>query len=161
MPKAPIDMLMLRGIRPGRPGILWLQTLAGAGVRRADGELAERAYGLAHELDLTDEEIARTHVVDVLFFPLPKGWWFWLPCIYGAGFIWAAQRGSFEERVLTWGTTLIIFGIFAMMVIMYKLVRELRLKRDKLKVRPILQNRRNSLEADLIAVRDEIVASES
>ena len=142
-------------------GIHWLQTLAGAGVRRADGELAERAYGLAQELDLTDEEIARTYVVDVWFFSLPKGWWFWLPCMYCGAFIWSAHEDSFEERVLTWGWFLIIFGVFASMVIGYKLVSEFRLKLEKIRTRPLLERRRKGLESDLMAVRDELVAKQS
>jgi hypothetical protein len=161
MSKAPIDMLMLQGISRGRLGIYWLQTLAGAGVRREDSELSERAYSLARELDLTDEEISQTRVADILFFPLPKGWWFWLPCIYAAAFIWSAQGDSFEERVFTWGSFLVIFGVFAIMVIGYKLISEYRLKQEKEKLRPILKKRRKELEEDLVAVRDELVAAVS
>jgi len=161
MSKAPIDILMLRGIRSGRSGIYWLQVMAGAGLRRSESELYERAYGLAGELERTDEEIADTHVVDVLFFPLPKGWWFWFPCTYAAAFIWAAQRGQFTERVLAWGWSLTFFGVLALMVLLYKWVSEVRLKQEKLKARPLLENRRDELETDLLAIRDAIVAEQS
>ncbi|MGB0641217.1 MAG: hypothetical protein ACPGTU_17915, partial [Myxococcota bacterium] len=56
---------------------------------------------------------------------------------------------------------LIIFGVFASMVIGYKLVSEFRLKQEKVRSRPLLERRRKDLESDLMAVRDELVAKQS
>ena len=161
MAQDPINMFILRECKQGRLGIQWLQSLARASVRSQDGGLGERAYGLARELDAVDEEIADTFVLDIMFFPLPKGWWWKMPLLYAGGFLWAAQEDHYEDRLISWAWALTILGFFASMVILYKLVRERRLQFEKGRRRPGLNQRRKELENELCLVRDALLEQAS
>ncbi len=148
----------LRALHHDLSGIQWLQGLASSGLRRNSCPEAADAYVLARRVHELDEAIQATYTLDQLYFPLPKGWWIWVPLLYGFGFLWALQQDSFEDRLLTWGWSIMLFGVVAAWVLFTKAYREHRVKQEKLRRRPILRAERIAVMSDLMELRDRCIA---
>jgi hypothetical protein len=84
----PVNIRQLEGLHDGNTGTQWLQRLASGGLRRSIDEAAAAAYVLAARVQELEDAIQETYTLEQLFFALPKGWWFWVPLLYGFGFLW-------------------------------------------------------------------------
>ena len=153
----PIDVQLLRSLRDGQRGIHWLQNLARANVRRSDGGPFEQVYGLAAEIDRLDGEIQETYTLDKFFYRLPRAWWVWVPLLYLGGFLLAAQAELYEDRLIRWMWSLIIFGGFALTFLAKKAAKEGALKHAKVLRRPRLMGERAALMVQLMETRDQVV----
>ena len=118
---------------------------------------AEAAYAIAARIHELDDAIQETYTLDQLFFPLPKGWWIWVPMLYGFGFLWALRKDHFEDRLTAWGMSMMVFGVFAAWVLVIYAYREHRAQADKRRRRPILSEERRLAMADLLSLRDGFV----
>lgn len=154
----PLDITVLNSLRDGQYGIVWLQTLAAAGVRRSDGDAAVRAYALAQRVHELDEEIQATLVVDKEHFELPKLWWVWVPALYTGLFLWSMDAEHYEDRLSKWMIALVCLGVLAVWVLFVKYSRELSLRRVKAQLRPRLKGERAAAMVDLLRARDACVA---
>ena len=153
----PIDVQSLKELRDGQRGIEWLQGLARANVRRANGVVSERAYALASEIDRLDEDIQRTYTDDKFFFKLPNAWWAWVPLLYSGGFLYATQLEFIEERLNRWMWFVVALGTFAVFFLMRKVWMEQTRKLDKKKTRPRLKGQRAALMVELLQTRDALL----
>ena len=82
-----------------------------------------------------------------------------MPLLYGFVFLWAFRKDHFEDRLTTWGGSLVVFGIFAAWVLATQFYREQRALLDKRRRRPLLKEERRVVMADLMAARDACVAA--
>ena len=103
----PVSASQLRTLHRDLSGLQWLQGLARSGLRRGTCTEAREAFARAERIHVLDEAIQDTYAPEELYFPLPRWWWVWVPMLYGLGFRWALEQDSFEERLLTWGLSLI------------------------------------------------------
>ncbi len=164
-----IDRRNLSHLNRGSLGIQWLQGLARAGVRRSTGAVAEQLYALAQQLHDIDEEIAQTFVGDQLFFPLPDGWWLWMPLVYSGGFLWALRYNSeapdssayIEERMSLFMMFCIALGVVSAVVLSVKFIRERDARVRKERLRPTLVDARDGLRNELLRLRETMVAHTS
>jgi hypothetical protein len=154
----PVDTIVLNSLSDGQYGIVWLQTLAAAGVRRSDGDAAVRAYALAQRVHELDEEIQATLVVDKEHFELPKLWWVWVPSLYTGLFLWSMDAEHYQDRLNKWMIALVSLGVLAVWVLCVKYSRELSLRRVKAQLRPRLKGARAAAVVDLLRARDACVA---
>ena len=154
----PIDTLLLNSLTDGKYGIVWLQSLAAAGVRRSDGDAAVQAYGLAQRVHELDEEIQATFVVDKEHFELPKLWWVWVPALYTGTFLWSMEAQHYEERLSKFMIALVTLAVLAVWVLFVKFSRDLSMKRIKAQLRPRLKGERAAAMVDLLRARDVCVA---
>lgn len=154
----PLDTILLNSLSDGQYGIVWLQTLASAGLRRSDGDAAVRAYALAQRVHELDEEIQATLVVDKEHFELPKLWWVWVPSLYTGLFLWSMDPEYFQDRLNKWMIALVCLGVLAVWVVCVKYSRELSLRRIKAQLRPRLKGERAAAMVDLLRTRDSCVA---
>lgn len=136
----------------------WLQGLARAGIRRKDGLTSEELYAAAQKLHELDDSIAATFVGEQLFFPLPAGWWIWVPLLYAGGFMWALdRRGGVEERVTVFMVFCVVLAVVAAMVLVVKYVKERDARRERSRRRPLLNADRDAARADLVRLRDQFL----
>jgi hypothetical protein len=153
----PIDVQLLRDLRDVHTGMHWLQNLARAQVRRSAGGPSEQVYTLAAQIDALDEKIRETYALDKFFYRLPEGWWIWVPLVYLGAFLYAAQRDSYEERLMYWMWSLMIFGGIALTFLARKVAKESGLRREKVRRRPRLKGERAALMVQLMETRDHLV----
>jgi len=153
----PIDVQLLRTLQDGHTGLHWLQSLARGNVRRKSDSASEQAYVLAAQIDVLDEQIRETYTLDKFFYRLPPGWWAWVPLLYSFGFLYAAQRELYEDRLMVWMWFLILLAGFALTVFARKVSIESGLRRGKLRRRPRLKGERAALMVRLMQTRDHIV----
>ena len=152
-----VSSVHLNSLHRDHTGIQWLKGLANSGLRRSMSPEAESAYELAARIHDLDEAIQETYAMDQLYFLLPKGWWIWVPGLYGFGFLWALQKDHIEDRLTAWGMLMMLFGIFATWVLVAKAYRERKARTEKRRRRPILKEKRRALMEDLLAIRDGVV----
>ena len=153
----PVSASQLRSLHRDLLGIQWLQGLANSGLRRSMCPEAAEAYARAEHIHNLDDAIQDTYALEQLYFPLPKGWWIWVPMLYGFGFLWALRQDSFEGRLFTWGWSMQVFGVFAAWVLFTKAYREHRAKAEKRRRRPLLREERVQAMNDLEALRDQCI----
>ncbi|MEC8192862.1 MAG: hypothetical protein VX127_09020 [Myxococcota bacterium] len=147
-------------------GIQWLQGMARAGIRRTDGGEAARMYELAQELDELDDKIAETFVGEQLFFPLPNGWWIWVPLLYSGGFLWALRHRAeatdvnayTEERMSIYMMFCVALAVISMVVLGIKFFRERDARLRKQRQRPTLVAARDGVRNELVRLRDALGA---
>jgi len=153
-----LDKPLLRSMTDSHRGIIWLQALAKAGVRTVDDRFG--VYALAQRTHELDDEIQDTYRAEQLYFPLPGGWWIWVPMLYGWGFLWALERTHVEERL--GGFMLVCIGVAVLFaaVLMLKFVRERRVLRARARLRPRLKGQRAAAMADLLQARDALIEAE-
>jgi len=153
-----IDRTLLNSLRHSSLGMQWLQGLARAGVRRSDGLTSTELYATAQKVHELDDSIAETYVGEQLFFPLPAGWWIWVPLLYAGGFMWALdRRGGVEERVSVFMVFCVVLAVVAAMVLTVKYVKERDARRERARQRPILTADRNAVRTELVRLRDRFL----
>jgi len=153
----PISTSQLRALHPHLRGMQWLQGLAASGLRRSSCSEAEAVYGLAAQIHELDEAIQQTYAMEKLHFSLPKGWWIWVPLLYLLGYLQAFRKDSFDERVIAWGSSLILFGVLAVWMLSWKARKEYKAKAEKERQRPLLQRQRAQAMEELIRLRDDTI----
>jgi len=156
----PLNIAQLEALHKDNTGMQWLKSMASGGLRRSMSSEAASAYALAAQIHDLEDAIQETFTLEQLFFPLPKFWWFWVPLLYGFGFLWAFREDHFEDRLTVWGGSMVVFGIFAGWVLATKFYREQRALLEKRRQRPLLKEERRVVMADLMAARDACVAAE-
>jgi hypothetical protein len=155
----PVNTRQLEGLHEDNTGTQWLQRMASGGLRRSAGEDAAAAYALAARVQALEDAIQETYTMEQLFFALPKWWWFWVPLLYGFGFLWAMQKEHFEDRLSSWMISLMLFGVLAGLVLFIKFYREQTALRAKRLRRPVLHAERTQAMIDLMGARDRCVAA--
>ena len=153
----PVNIRQLRSLDAHNSGLQWLQSMASGGLRRSSSPEAEAAYALADHIYQIEEAIQATYAMNQMYFPLPKGWWIWVPGLYGFGFLWAFREEHFEDRLTVWGWSLTLFGIVAGWLLATKWYRERRMKLAKMRQRPILKEERKKAMSDLLFARDQCI----
>ena len=154
----PLDKPLLRSLTDSHQGIVWLQALARAGVRSGDD--AHGVYALAQVAHELDDAIQDTYRGEQLYFPLPDGWWIWVPMLYGGGFLWAMERKHVEQRLGGFMWVCIAIAVAFAAVLMLKFVRERRVLLERSRLRPRLKGQRAAAMADLLRARDALVQDE-
>ena len=156
---------ILRQLTDGHLGIQWLQGLAQAGVRSSGDGPEGVAYVLAQRANELDDQIAETFRGEHVFFPLPPGWWIWVPLLYAGGFMWALERRPsaanptdfVEERWYAYMGFCVALGVISASVLIVKYLRERRILRERALRRPRLRGERAAVMVDLMEARDAIV----
>ena len=123
-------------------------------------------YDLAQELHELDEEVAETFVGEQLFFPLPNGWWIWVPMLYSGGFLWALRHRSeatdvhayTEERMSIYMMFCVALAAISMVVLGTKFIRERDARLRKQRQRPTLVAARDGVRNELVRLRDALGA---
>ncbi len=152
-----IDKGILRAMNDSHPGMTWLQALSRSGLRSGEGEPGAPAYQLAQRVHEIEDEIDLTYQREEVYFPLPPGWWIWVPLLYSGGFLWAADKDFYEERLVGFMLFCIAFALILGVVLLSKYVRERRILLDRAKKRPRLLGERAAVMVDLMALRDVLV----
>jgi hypothetical protein len=153
----PIDVQLVRDLRDGDTGLHWLQSLACGNVRRSAGGASEQVYVLAAQIDVIEEQIKETYIPDKFFYGLPLYWWVWVPLLYAFGFLYAADREFYEDRLMVWMLFLLGLGVFALTFLFRKAAKESGLRREKIQRRPRLKGERAALMVQLMQARDQVV----
>jgi len=153
-----MDPYLLRRLFDDTPATVWVQTLSRAGVRQDDADgVGGRMYTLARRLIEIEDEVMSSSVKRTAHFNLPRGWWWWVPLSFGLSLVAAAQRDSYEDRLMLWAYALISFGIIASVILVWiKWVPE---KANLQRVRDLKQakDERLAVRTELLALRDQLV----
>ena len=106
---------------------------------------------------LLDDAIQDTYALEQLYFPLPKGWWIWVPMLYGFGFLWALRQDSFEGRLFTWGWSMQVFGVFAAWLLFTKATGNTAPRPRSVVVARCCEQNEVQAMNDLEALRDQCI----
>ena len=117
-------------------------------------------YTLARRLMELEDAVMGASVSRTAHFNLPRGWWWWVPLSFGLALVAAAQRETYEDRLMMWAYALMGFGILAFVILVWiKWVPE---KANMARARDLDQakDERLAVRTELLALRDELLAPE-